>query len=256
MRFSRFVTLIMIIAVMYGTVLAGQNNSLYQRYEEEQRIRDLNKVTQGSLSSNATLQKHANNTSSMSSLTQGTTPILKASWITVEEPIPKDFRVHDLVTIIIHEVSKHSTKADTETEREFSINAKIDDWIRLTGGNLRPDKQLRGDPKIKASVSRDFEGTAEVSREDSLTARIQAEIIDVLPNGNLLLEATHTIITDEDTTKISLTGMCRSKDMGIDNTIISSRIANLKVKKEHTGVAHDATKRGFMAKLLDFLNPF
>ena len=43
-------------------------------------------------------------------------PVLQASWITVEEPSPKDFRVHDLETIMVNEVSGHSTSAQTQTE--------------------------------------------------------------------------------------------------------------------------------------------
>ena len=185
-----------------------------------------------------------------------TVSVSKASWYTVAEPTPTGFHVHDLVTIVVHEVSKHSTKADTKTERESNIDLQIDDWIRFTRGGVRLAPKTNGEPAIKAGVSRDFEGKGDVKREDTLSARIQAEIIDIMPNGNLLLEASHSVATDDETTTITLTGWCRSQDIGPGNSIVSSQLHDLKVSKNHTGMARDATKKGLVGAILDFLNPF
>lgn len=181
---------------------------------------------------------------------------IKSSWITVAEPQPKAFHIHDLITIVVHEVSKHTTKADTKADRDMKAEATLADWISLTGGDLRPDKQSNGDPKISMSMNREFEGKSDIKREDTLSTRIQAEIIDIYPNGNLLLEAVHKVTTDEETTTITLTGICRSQDIGVDNTIISSSLANLNVAKQHTGIAYDTNKRGWMWRFLDTINPF
>ena len=182
--------------------------------------------------------------------------ILAASWTTIEEPTPKNIRVHDLVTIIINEISKHSTKADSSTERESSIDFALEEWFRLTGQNLRPSPLAHGTPTLKGSIKRDFEGKGDVKREDTLSARLQAIVIDVMPNGNLTLEATHSVATDAETTQITLTGICRTKDIAHNNTILSSQLADLKITKNHTGMARDATKRGLVTAILDFLNPF
>jgi len=255
----------------------GQNNSLFLRAEEEIRSRSLrgkSTVVRGVSGSGTGSVGFADQRSlpgRMKSLSYGgyggrgslgtrvmrnITPVIEANWFAVEEPTPKDFRVHDLVTIIVNEVSKHTVKADAEAEREHSIDFSLQDWIRLTGGNLRPDRQSRGDPKIKGSFNREFEGESDIKREDTLSARIQAEIIDVMPNGNLILEATHTMVVDGESTVITLTGTCRSKDVGVDNSLISSKISRLEIRKTHAGMAHDTTKRSLVAAILDFLNPF
>ena len=257
----------------------GQNNSLYLRAEEEISARKVRggtvngagNVTAGKFGSpsagqklNANLGQHSVASGgafglegrNRSNIAYNTSSVNEASWFAVKEPTPKDFREHDQVTIIVHEVSKHTVKADAKAEREHTIDFKLKDWLRLTGGNLRPDRQLRGDPAIAGDFDREFEGKSNIKREDTLSARIQAEIIDVLPNGTLVLEATHTMTVDDETTLITLTGTCRSKDIGIDNTIISSKIARLEIKKTHTGMARDTTKRSLLALVLDFLNPF
>ncbi len=255
---------------------AGQSNSLYLRAEEELSARkvrggvvnNVGSVTVGKSSTGQKLSANLGRRSvasggafglegrNRSNIARSITSVSEASWFAVEEPTPKDFREHDLITIIVHEVSKHSVKADAKSEREHTIDFKLKDWLRLSGGNLRPDRQLRGDPSIAGDFNREFEGKSDIKREDSLSARIQAEIIDVLPNGTLVLEATHSMTVDEETTLITLTGTCRSKDIHIDNTIISSKIARLEIKKTHTGMARDTTKRSLLARALDYLNPF
>lgn len=243
----------------------GQNNSLYLRAEREVYVNSVRGGGQAGSAENVRGQQGAsgaatsgeqNSAGRAGRLNQNVTPVMKSSWYSVEEPAPKHFRVHDFITILVQEASKHTVTAEAEAERESSIDARLSDWLRLTGGAVRPDPQPYGDPSVKASSTREFEGESDIKREDTLTARIQAEVIDVLPNGNLVLEASHTVVLDDDVTRITLTGMCRSKDVGVDNILLSSRIANLMVKKTHTGTARDATKRGFIHELLDFLNPF
>lgn len=233
---------------------AAGTNSLYVRSEQDARVR-AQAVTE-SKQSPVTKSTQAATVQRPAAKTQKRQTVSKASWYTISEPVPKGFHRHDLITIVVHEVSKHSTKADSKTERESNIDLSIDDWVRFTRGSIRRDAEDNGVPVIKASASRDFEGKGGVKREDTLSARIQAEIIDIMPNGNLLLEASHSVTTDDETTTITLTGWCRSKDVGPGNSIVSSQLHNLNVKKTHTGMARDATKKGLVGAVLDFLNPF
>lgn len=181
-------------------------------------------------------------------------PVLQASWITVEEPRLKNFRVHDLVTIVVNEVSRHSTSAETQTERSYGLDAALEEWFRLTHGAVYAADATHGEPSLALSFSREQDGSGEISRQDSLTARIRAEVVDVLPNGNLVLEATHSVTTDDETSLITLTGICAGSDLGLDNTVLSSQLASLRVEKTHTGMARDATRRGVISGFLEFLN--
>jgi len=219
-----------------GVAWAGENNSIFQQaYTARQAL-----TGRGNFFSGKDGQRERK--SSMGY--QERVTAVKASWITVDVPRQKDYRVHDFVTIIVNEVSRSRTKSKSKLERENSIEAILEDWVRLENGRLRPDAQRGGNPSIVAGIEREFEGRGETDRQDMLTARITAEIIDVLPNGNLVLEATKSVTTDEDVTRITLTGMCRSSDIGADNTIISSKLARMEISKTHSGAAYGATKRG------------
>ena len=254
LRIAIIIIVIAVCLVEAGQGLGAQTNSLYIRATEEHAAKSGSAVGSagGAGLVDSTGYKQRNR-----SLGQQSGPsALMASWITVEEPAPKDFRVNDLITVVVHEISKHSTTADTETERETSIDLKLEEWFRFTGGAVRASDKKHGTPKLKGSISRQFDGKGDIERQDSLSAEIQAKIIDIMPNGNLLLEAAHSITTDDEKTKITLTGTCRPKDVTADNSIISSKLADLDIKKMHTGVARDATKRGVLSTILDFLNPF
>ncbi|MBN2064146.1 MAG: flagellar basal body L-ring protein FlgH [Sedimentisphaerales bacterium] len=180
----------------------------------------------------------------------------QVSWTIVEKTEVKGVKVHDLVTILVREKSSHGTESENKSDKDQSVNMVLSDWLSLSNGDLRPATQRSGDPRIGANMSRTFDGQSEITREDYLTAEIQAEVVDVYPNGNLVLEANHYIKTDEETTTITLTGMCRSNDISTQNTILSSKIANLKIDKQHSGMARDYTKRGWLVKLLGAINPF
>lgn len=241
---------LLVLAPQQGLTQNKQTNSLYLRAETKMLARK----ARGGLAKSETSQQDAFGEGYSGN--GGSVSAIKASWFTVDEPEPKDFRVHDLVTIVVHEVSKHTTKADTKADREYSFDARIEEYIRFADQAIQPALQKNGSPRIKLSLDKEFEGEGDIKREDTLSARIQAEIIDVLPNGNLVLEAAHTVITDAESSTITLTGMCRSKDVGIDNSVLSSRLHDLMVRKFHSGMAHDATRRGIISGLFDWINLF
>ena len=111
-------------------------------------------------------------------------------------------------------------------------------------------------PELKTALERDFTGTGDVEREDSLTARITAEVLDVKPNGTLVLQARKRIKTDDEEQMFVLAGVCRAEDVQADNTILSTQLYDLQLEKRHHGVVRDSTKPGWIPKLLDVVNPF
>jgi len=256
---KQMISILMAVLLWAGSAAIAQpSNSIFRRAAQNVQARNFR-----GMSSNTALGSAAGgygaaryNTALQSSAAPSYMSVQNASWITVSKPRQKDFRVHDLVTIVVHEVSQHKTNTKTDAERDYSINSALTDWISLSGGNLRPDQQALGDPRIGVDFEKELKSKAKVERQDTVTARIHAEIIDVLPNGNLVLEATHHVVTDEEEMNITLTGICRSKDIGIDNSVISTQVAQLDLQKHHKGIARDAGKRGIISGLIDLILPF
>jgi flagellar L-ring protein precursor FlgH len=180
------------------------------------------------------------------------------SYFSVPEPEPRVIRKHDQVTIIIREESEFTSEGTTETKKDASLQAEIREFFKL---NLK-DFQLKGGgigdvpPTIDASASREFTGEGTVDRTDTFTARVTATVLDVKPNGNLVLQGRKEIRTDEEYQRFLVTGVARAEDVSADNTVLSTQLANFNLRKTHKGAVRDATKKGWAGKLLDALNPF
>jgi flagellar L-ring protein FlgH len=180
-----------------------------------------------------------------------------ASYYSVPEPPPKLLHTHDLVTIVIREDSNFSSQGTTDLKRTADIDAQITNYLQL---KLAPLSLLPRAPvnplEIKGNTSRDFKGDATVDRTDSLTANITATVVDVKPNGTLVLQATKSIKTDDEEQQFVLTGTCRVDDITADNTVLSTQMYGLELTKMHKGAVRDTTNRSIIHRFLDIFNPF
>jgi flagellar L-ring protein precursor FlgH len=106
------------------------------------------------------------------------------------------YKVGDLVTVNIVETSKASKKASTQTGRESSIDAGIDNLMGWEGRLKNLTSFGKGDVHnaydntsiFKGSLRSDFNGTGSTTRDDTMTAAITARVMEVKPNGNLFIK--------------------------------------------------------------------
>lgn len=180
------------------------------------------------------------------------------SFFHVSPPEPRTIAKHDLVTIIIREESASKSDAKADLSRESELEAVLEEFIKLNLGNFEIEGGAIGPvpPSIKASASRSFEGEGKLDRKDTFTARIQAEVIDVKPNGTLVVQARKRIRNDEEEQYFVLSGICRAEDVTADNSILSTQLFDLDLSKTARGPVNDSVKRGAVHKFLDWLNPF
>jgi flagellar L-ring protein precursor FlgH len=186
--------------------------------------------------------------------------IVKASDVNmfaVPTPKPKTMQKHDLVTIVVREESQFSSEGSTDAKKEAGFDAKLEQVPKLNLSNFAFQNAIGSVvPELKASGSRDYKNEGNVDRKDVLTARVQAEVVDVKPNGTLVLQARKRIVTDEEEQLFVLTGVCRVQDITPDNSVLSTQMFDLDVRKTHSGAVRDATKRGWIPRVVDWINPF
>jgi flagellar L-ring protein FlgH len=179
------------------------------------------------------------------------------SYFAVPEPQPKLLKKHDLVTIIVNETSTYTANGTTDLEKTADFESVIDNYISLRLSHLALVGQNPANPlQIVATGQRDVKGTAQFERDDTLTARITATVVDVKPNGTLVLEASEKIKNDDEEQTMVLTGQCRVEDVGADNTLLSTQLYDLHLSKTQKGEVRDTTKRGLFPRLLDWIDPF
>lgn len=179
------------------------------------------------------------------------------SLIAVPPVPPRRFKVNDLVNIIVRQQKRYEADGKLNTKREWDIEGKLEDWFRFyDGGRLGSDKLSNGQPGFRFGTTNENKMDGENEREDRFITYIQATVIDVKPNGNLVLEARLEEQHDEEHFTITLTGVCRAEDVTATNSILSTQIANLVLIEKNRGAMRDATTRGWIPRILDFGKPF
>jgi len=181
----------------------------------------------------------------------------QASFFAVPPPEPRVIRKHDLITVIVRQQSEFKSDGSTDLKKDAVLQASLKEFINLNLRNLELTPSIGAiKPAIDLSGGQSFKGTGTVERSDEFTARMQGEVVDVKPNGNLVIQARSNTVTDDERQYFVVSGIIRAQDVSIDNTVLSSQMYDLDIKKTHEGTVREGTRRGWLPKLLDALRPF
>ncbi|MCP3905583.1 MAG: flagellar basal body L-ring protein FlgH [Planctomycetes bacterium] len=206
------------------------------------------------------LMSRAIENASMSSNASIPHALRDTSMFAITPPDARIFKLHDLVQIVVRETSRAKSKHELETGKDYDIDGRISAWPHLVLSDLLELQLNDGSgedlPAVRLGLSKEFEGEGDYKREDDFTARVTAEIVDILPNGNLVLEGHTEVQNDEETSSIMVTGVCRQEDVTAANTVLSNQIHNLRVKKMNRGELKKTNEKGIIAKFLDALFAF
>lgn len=180
----------------------------------------------------------------------------KHAWISLPPLLIKQYKVGDLLTIIVREQKSFEAESDLETKRRYDVKSELDDFLKFTDGGVGAAAFRRGQPNINYKFDTRQKSEGDTSREDRFTTRITSKIIDVKPNGLLVVEAVSRVEHDEEIAEITLTGTCRKEDVTADNTVLSTQIADKNVVIRNKGALRSASSRGWLSKLFDKVKPF
>lgn len=188
----------------------------------------------------------------------GNAPPASSSIFAVRPPEPRQIKKFDLVTVIIREESesKSESNSDLKKRTDFDLLLEVYPYLSFQDVALKGKGPPVDQPRLKFGGSRNFKGEGTVERSDSVIARIQAQVIDVKPNGILVIQATKQIKSDEEELRLVVTGMVRAEDVTPDNSVLSTQVADLMVEKHTSGSARRAGQRGLIPRLVDKINPF
>jgi len=188
-------------------------------------------------------------------------------WQASSGGIAEDFKARrkgDLLTIVINEQASASKEAKTATSRDASMSAGIPNLLGLEtslpkavpNGLSRWLNDLNLDKLVSASTASKYDGSGSTSRKENLTATITVKVVDVLANGNLLVEGRRNVKVNNEDQVIVLEGTIRSRDVSTDNTVNSAYVADARISYTGKGVVSDRQSPGWLMNILDSLWPF
>jgi len=156
--------------------------------------------------------------------------------------------IGDILTIIVTEDSKIDNKAKRDLKKDVDKSITFD-------GKLGNFSDL-GEFGTTASSTNELKSKADYKDERKFVDRITVVVIDIQPNGNLVVMGTRYRKIAGDTQTIEIGGIVRPSDVKFDNTIKSEQVANFQIVTKNSGVADPYTRPGFLGRILDIIWPF
>ncbi len=164
--------------------------------------------------------------------------------------------VNDIVTIIVSEVSSGGNKASTDTSRNTSTTAKITALLGFDKAILDGNSNMGTSIGVGGTNANSLKGKGDTTRGSTLVARLTARVVNVLENGNLVIEGRRQLNVNAENQFIILTGIVRPEDITEGNTIASQYIADAKIIYSGEGVINDKMRPGWLTRIVDWVWPF
>jgi len=157
--------------------------------------------------------------------------------------------VGDIVTINVVESATASKNATTKTGRTSGLEASWSGVLSKIVGDWVGDEQ-------KVAFTNDFDGKGETTRSSQLAAYITAHVIQVLPNGYLVIQGNRQVRVNNENQIINVQGVIRTEDINANNIVLSTYIADARIELIGEGVINDKQRPGWLARILDWVWPF
>jgi flagellar L-ring protein FlgH len=174
-------------------------------------------------------------------------------WTYVPAPERKRLKMNDLLTVLVDVKSQVTSEGQMDRKKNASLTAALKDWIIFSPVSLgiRPDPQSAGDPKVDGQWDNKLRSQADFESRDAMKFNVAARVVDIRPNGTLVIEGRRTIHNNEDSWEFSLTGVIRPEDVLPNNTVQSDNVAELRIDKRESGHVRDGYRRGWLLQWLD-----
>lgn len=167
----------------------------------------------------------------------------------------KGRKVGDLITVLITEETLATKDAKSSSSKTTSLGGTAS-FAHPTLDNLKTAWTNATLPAYSLEASRSFQGDGSLENKEKFTASITVRIIDKTPNGNLLIEGSRRLILQKENMTVHLAGTVRPNDIGRNNTVSSTAIADASITYSSTGPLIKNQERGLITRLWNWINPF
>lgn len=168
-------------------------------------------------------------------------------------------RVGDILTVVLNEVTTAEKAATTDVTKTASTTISNPTILGTS-----PDFNLPKFIPLSASQGLNLEtdldsdhslgGNGAAKQSNLLTGNITVSVVEVLPNGNLIIRGEKRVTINNGIEYVQLSGIIRPVDILTDNTVLSTQIADATINYTGEGAIADSNKNGWLARF--FASPF
>ena len=144
-------------------------------------------------------------------------------------------KLNDTLVILVAVQTTAAQSGDVNSSRAFQTTSGI------TG--LVGDLKTKGlNPLFNANSATQLKGSGATDSSTTFTTALTAQVIAVLPSGNLVVEAQRKIFMNNQHEDVIVRGVVRPNDIGPNNTVASSALGNLEIEMKGKGIISDSTR--------------
>ena len=177
-------------------------------------------------------------------------------WRTGSRAFFKDQRaaqVGDVLTVTVNINDTANWANETQRSRTDSIDSSITNFL---GAALLGGKTALPGSLLAANGDLATDGKGTITRQEALQTNVAAIIMQVLPNGNLVVEGKQEIRVNYEMRELIVAGIVRPEDIASDNTIDSSKIAEARIAMGGRGNITEIQQPRYGTQVTDVLLPF
>ena len=152
----------------------------------------------------------------------------------------RNFQVGDVITVLLNE-STQAARSQVGTITRNSTNDMLSPGLAVLGNRL--GGVMKGVDFSKTDISN--KGTGSADQTASLTGSVAVSVVEVMPNGNLVLRGEKQLALTEGSEVIQVAGIIRPDDVAPNNTVQSRRLANAQIAYRGSGDLANATRAGW-----------
>jgi flagellar L-ring protein precursor FlgH len=172
---------------------------------------------------------------------------------------PKPSQVGDIVTILIKEKTRRQTVSQVQVKKTQAngtngpeaINSAIGDALDTAGlGGLSKFARIPTIPRV--TTDNNLQSQANLNQSSEFTDMVSCQVVQVLPNGNLMVQGRKANLMAKERTDTYVTGIINPYFLDSQNQIESSKVANLQVMASGQGVMSRGQGDGLLSKIIQF----
>jgi flagellar L-ring protein precursor FlgH len=164
-------------------------------------------------------------------------------------------QIGDILTIKISEDSRVDNKTKRNMKKEVDRSSSFNGELGIKTENHAILPNMPGFT-MSATSSNELKGNSDYTDERSFIDSIAVVVMDVLPNGNLVVMGTRSRDIADDKQIIEISGIVKPSDIAFDNSVKSEQVADLRILTKNTGISEPYNRPGWLGILFDILWPF
>ena len=149
--------------------------------------------------------------------------------------------VGDILTIIINESTTQTAAKSRSNSKSGSVNLGAGTGI------------FHFLAAAAASGSDSFTAEGSATDTSQFLGQVTVTVVEILPNGNFVIEGNQSIWQNRDEHRITLRGVIRPDDITTNNTILSSRVADATLKFDGKGPLNAKQRQGILTQIFNIL---